>query len=116
MATTRVSTTTVVVSRRTWGHSDARLFVQLDGERGWIDARDAFFAFPEQARTPMGYGVTAFEAEADATRVDRDGRAWAMAGCRAPRRSEVASAFPLGDEAAAAGEAAGGTAEEGGHG
>lgn len=53
----------------------ARLFVQLDGGTGWIEARDAFFAFPAGARTPMGYGVTAFRTEAGAARADRDGRA-----------------------------------------
>jgi len=55
--------------------ADARLFVQLDRGAGWIDVRDAFFAFPEGARTPMGYGVTAFRSEAEAARADRQGRA-----------------------------------------
>jgi copper chaperone NosL len=57
----------------------SRLFVQLDGGAGWIDAAEAFFAFPADARTPMGYGVTAFPTESDAARADRDGRAlrWA---------------------------------------
>lgn len=53
----------------------ARLFVQLDGEAGWIEAPAAFFAFPEDARTPMGYGVTAFRTEAAASSADRGGRA-----------------------------------------
>lgn len=59
--------------------ADARLFVQLDGGAGWIDVRDAFFAFPEGAQTPMGYGVTAFRTETEARRADRAGRAlrWA---------------------------------------
>jgi copper chaperone NosL len=57
----------------------ARLFVQLDGGAGWIDVQQAYFAFPEGARTPMGYGVTAFRTEVDASRADRAGRAlrWA---------------------------------------
>jgi copper chaperone NosL len=59
--------------------ADARLFVQLDRGAGWIDVREAFFAFPEGARTPMGYGVTAFRTEAEAARADRNTRArrWA---------------------------------------
>jgi copper chaperone NosL len=56
--------------------ADARLFVQLDGGAGWIAAHEAFFAFPASARTPMGYGVTAFRDEAAASRADRAGRAW----------------------------------------
>jgi copper chaperone NosL len=57
----------------------ALLFVQQDNASGWIDVSSAFFAFPSGLRTPMGYGVTAFSTEADAARVDRDGRAlrWA---------------------------------------
>lgn len=57
----------------------AKLFVQLDGGTGWTDVSRAFFAFPSDARTPMGYGVTAFSTQADASRADRDGRAlrWA---------------------------------------
>jgi copper chaperone NosL len=55
--------------------SGARLFVQLDGAAGWIEARDAFFAFPSGARTPMGYGVTAFRTEAEASSADHDHRA-----------------------------------------
>jgi copper chaperone NosL len=55
--------------------SGARLFVQLDRGAGWIDAGEAFFAFPDGARTPMAYGVTAFRTEAEASRADRDGRA-----------------------------------------
>jgi copper chaperone NosL len=51
------------------------LFVQLDGARGWTPAREAFYAFPEGARTPMGYGVTAFATEAEAKQVDRQSRA-----------------------------------------
>lgn len=59
--------------------ADARLFVQLDGGAGWIEAGDAFFAFPADARTPMGYGVTAFRTAPEASRADRHGRAlrWA---------------------------------------
>ena len=59
--------------------ADARLFVQLDGGSGWIEADQAFFAFPADARTPMGYGVTAFRTGAEASRADRNGRAlrWA---------------------------------------
>jgi copper chaperone NosL len=59
--------------------ADARLFVQLDGGKGWIEVQDAYFAIPAEARTPMGYGVTAFRAEEDAARADRAGRAlrWA---------------------------------------
>ena len=59
--------------------SDARLFVQLDTGAGWIEASAAFFAFPTNVKTPMGYGVTAFRTEAEAARVDRGGRArkWA---------------------------------------
>jgi copper chaperone NosL len=53
----------------------ARLFVQLDRGAGWIDVREAWFAVPAGARTPMGYGVTAFRTEADAARVDRNNRA-----------------------------------------
>ena len=53
----------------------ARLFVQLDGGSGWIEARDAFFAFPADARTPMGYGLTAFRTASEASRADREGRA-----------------------------------------
>lgn len=53
----------------------ARLFVQLDGGTGWIDVDDAYFAFPEGARTPMGYGVTAFGTEQEAAGADREGRA-----------------------------------------
>jgi copper chaperone NosL len=52
--------------------ADARLFVQLDRGAGWIDVRDAFFAFPVNAPTPMGYGVTAFRTESEALRADRD--------------------------------------------
>lgn len=52
----------------------SRLFVQLDGGAGWIDVRDAFFAVPANARTPMGYGVTAFRDAAGAARADRGGR------------------------------------------
>jgi copper chaperone NosL len=58
---------------------DARLFVQLDRGAGWVDVRDAYFAFPADARTPMGYGVTAFRSEPEATRADRAGRAWRWA-------------------------------------
>lgn len=54
---------------------DARLFVQLDAGAGWIEAGAAFFAFATNAKTPMGYGVTAFRTEAEAARVDRAGRA-----------------------------------------
>lgn len=59
--------------------SGARLFVQLNGAAGWIEASEAFFASPTSARTPMGYGVTAFRTEAEASRADRGGRArrWA---------------------------------------
>lgn len=53
----------------------ARLFVQLDGGTGWVDVREAFFAFPSDTRTPMGYGLTAFRNEANARRADRSGRA-----------------------------------------
>jgi copper chaperone NosL len=53
----------------------ARLFVQLDRGAGWIDVRDAHFAFPASARTPMGYGVTAFRSDKEASRADRAGRA-----------------------------------------
>jgi copper chaperone NosL len=53
----------------------ARLFVQLDGGKGWIDVRDAFFALPRDARTPMGHGVSAFRNEGNARRADRGGRA-----------------------------------------
>ena len=53
----------------------ARLFVQLDRGAGWINAGEAFFAFSAGARTPMGYGVTAFRTEAEAARADREGRA-----------------------------------------
>jgi hypothetical protein len=53
----------------------ARLFVQLDGGQGWIDVNDAAFAVPPDARTPMGYGVTAFRDAAAAARADRSGRA-----------------------------------------
>lgn len=55
--------------------ADARLFVQLDGGAGWIDVRDAFFAFPADLRTPMGHGLTAFRAQDAAARADRLGRA-----------------------------------------
>jgi copper chaperone NosL len=54
--------------------ADARLFVQLDGGAGWTDVREAYFAVPAEARTPMGYGVTAFRTEAEARRADRAGR------------------------------------------
>ncbi|MBY0493419.1 MAG: hypothetical protein K2Y23_04340 [Cyanobacteria bacterium] len=59
--------------------SGARLFVQLDGEAGWIETDKAFFAFSATARTPMSYGVTAFRTEAAASSADRGGRAirWA---------------------------------------
>ena len=59
--------------------SGARLFVQLDGGAGWTDVDHAFFAFPANARTPMGYGVTAFRTDAAASNADRGGRAlkWA---------------------------------------
>jgi copper chaperone NosL len=59
--------------------SGARFFVQRNGGAGWIDASAAFFASPTNARTPMGYGITAFRTEAEASRADRDGRArrWA---------------------------------------
>lgn len=59
--------------------SGARLFVQLDAGAGWIEAGAAFFAFPTGARTPMGYGVTAFRTEAESSRADHAGRArrWA---------------------------------------
>jgi hypothetical protein len=59
--------------------ADVRLFVQLDRGAGWIDVREAFFASPADARTPMGYGVTAFRVESEASRADRTGRAlrWA---------------------------------------
>jgi copper chaperone NosL len=53
----------------------ARLFVQLDRGAGWIDVGEAFFTVSEGARTPMGYGVTAFRTEAEASRADREGRA-----------------------------------------
>ena len=58
---------------------EARLFVQLNGGTGWVDASVAFFATPTGARTPMGYGVTAFRTEAEASGADRAGRAhrWA---------------------------------------
>jgi copper chaperone NosL len=61
--------------------SSARVFVQIDGGVGWIDAEDAFFAFPTNRRTPMGYGLTAFRTEAEASRADRSGRTlkWAAA-------------------------------------
>ena len=55
--------------------SEWRMYVQLDGARGWIPTVEAFYAFPEGARTPMGYGVTAFATEAEAKRVDRQSRA-----------------------------------------
>lgn len=53
----------------------ARLFVQLDRARGWIDVRKAFFAFPRDVRTPMDYGLTAYRTEAEAIHADRGGRA-----------------------------------------
>lgn len=59
--------------------SGARLFVQLDGGSGWIEAGEAFFAFPADARTPMGYGVTAFRTEAAASSADRGRRAYRWA-------------------------------------
>ena len=55
---------------------DARLYVQLDRAAGWTEVGDAFFAFPADARTPMGYGVTAFATEAEAIGADRSGRVW----------------------------------------
>jgi copper chaperone NosL len=53
----------------------AKLFVQLDGGAGWIEAGDAAFAFPAGLSTPMGYGVTAFRTAGEAARADRTGTA-----------------------------------------
>ena len=55
--------------------SGTRLFVQLDAGAGWIDSSEAFFAFSTSTRTPMGYGVTAFRTESEASGADRGGRA-----------------------------------------
>lgn len=51
-------------------------FVRLSDGR-WSDARAAFYARPTNALTPMGSGVVAYEAPADAAETDRDRRAHA---------------------------------------
>jgi copper chaperone NosL len=57
----------------------ARLFVQHDGGSGWLEAAEAFFARPREARTPMSYGLVAFSSREAAAHADRDGRAWRWA-------------------------------------
>jgi copper chaperone NosL len=63
--------------------ASARLFVQHDGGAGWVDVHEAFFAFPKDARTPMGYGLTAFRTKEAAAAGDREGRALSWADARA---------------------------------
>jgi len=53
----------------------AKLYVQLEGGKGWVDVHDAFFAYPDGLRTPMGYGVTAFLTAEGASKADRQRRA-----------------------------------------
>jgi hypothetical protein len=52
---------------------DARAFVRGAGGE-WTDAQAASFAEPAAARTPMGSGIVAFAAAADARAADRAGR------------------------------------------
>jgi hypothetical protein len=52
----------------------ARQYVRLrDG--GWSPAGTAWFAFSHGTRTPMDYGILAFDNRADAEGADRDGLA-----------------------------------------
>src|SRR5262249_47278150 len=52
------------------------LWVEVDGGTGWKRAREAYFARPADARTPMGYGVLAFSSLEKARARDREGRVW----------------------------------------
>ena len=54
--------------------ADARAFVRIAGGR-WSDAQGTSFAQRADARTPMGSGIAAFAAAADARNADRGGRA-----------------------------------------
>jgi nitrous oxide reductase accessory protein NosL len=52
-------------------------FVHLPGGR-WIDAEQASYARPVDARTAMGSGFVAYATAAEARTADRDGRALAF--------------------------------------
>jgi copper chaperone NosL len=56
-----------------------KFFVRASGGRRWLPAELAVFAKPAGARTPMSYGLVAFETEADAKARDAQGRSlrWA---------------------------------------
>jgi hypothetical protein len=54
-------------------HGDARAYVRVAAE--WRDVQATSFAQPADARTAMGSGIVALAAAADATVVDRAGRA-----------------------------------------
>jgi nitrous oxide reductase accessory protein NosL len=54
------------------GHTAAAFVHLRDG--GWIDARNASYARPPSARTPMGSGLVAFATAERARAADRAGR------------------------------------------
>jgi hypothetical protein len=59
------------------------IWVRADGGKAWKKAREAFYARPRDARTPMGYGFLAFTSREDARSRDRDGKAWGWEQVRA---------------------------------
>jgi len=52
------------------------LWVEVDGGTGWKRAREAYYARPADARTPMGYGILAFSSPEKARARDRESRVW----------------------------------------